>query len=77
MIEARDLTTRYGGTTVVDDLTRSVQPGRVTGVLGPNGAGRSPAGGIATLSGLPLVVPPLGSSLVPLAAAVALRRRDA
>lgn len=35
------LTKRYGDTTVLDDLTFTVQPGRVTGFLGPNGAGKS------------------------------------
>ena len=35
------LTKRYGGRTVVDDLTFSVEPGRVTGFLGPNGSGKS------------------------------------
>ncbi|MFD9907321.1 ABC transporter ATP-binding protein [Streptomyces sp. NPDC059063] len=41
MIEAKELTKRYGGTTAVDDLTFTVRPGRVTGFLGPNGAGKS------------------------------------
>ncbi|MGW3645438.1 ABC transporter ATP-binding protein [Streptomyces sp. NPDC000878] len=41
MIEARDLTKRYGGRTAVDRLTFTVRPGRVTGFLGPNGAGKS------------------------------------
>ncbi|NMI01944.1 ATP-binding cassette domain-containing protein [Pseudonocardia acidicola] len=41
MIEARGLTKRYGSTLAVDDLSFTVQPGRVTGFLGPNGAGKS------------------------------------
>jgi ABC-2 type transport system ATP-binding protein len=41
MIEAEGLTKRYGHTLAVDDLSFSVQPGRVTGFLGPNGAGKS------------------------------------
>jgi ABC-2 type transport system ATP-binding protein len=41
MIEARDLTKRYGDKTAVDHLSFSVAPGRVTGFLGPNGAGKS------------------------------------
>jgi ABC-2 type transport system ATP-binding protein len=41
MIEARGLTKRYGDKLAVDDLTFTVQPGRVTGFLGPNGAGKS------------------------------------
>jgi len=35
------ITKRYGDRTVVDDLTFTVQPGRVTGFLGRNGAGKS------------------------------------
>jgi ABC-2 type transport system ATP-binding protein len=40
MIEARELTKRYGPVTAVDGLTFDVHPGRVTGFLGPNGAGK-------------------------------------
>ncbi|SDU53489.1 ABC transporter ATP-binding protein [Jiangella alkaliphila] len=41
MIEARQLTKRYGDKTVVDHLSFTVKPGEVTGFLGPNGAGKS------------------------------------
>ena len=41
MIEARNLTKRYGDTTAVSDLTFTVRPGIVTGFLGPNGSGKS------------------------------------
>ncbi len=41
MIEAHGLTKRYGPKTAVDDVTFTVQPGKVTGFLGPNGAGKS------------------------------------
>ncbi|MCU1645233.1 MAG: multidrug transporter ATP-binding protein [Nocardia sp.] len=41
MIEAKHLTKHYGGKTAVNDLSFTVQPGRVTGFLGPNGAGKS------------------------------------
>ncbi|GGS13432.1 ABC transporter ATP-binding protein [Streptomyces humidus] len=41
MIEARELTKRYGDKTVVDELSFAVKPGEVTGFLGPNGAGKS------------------------------------
>jgi ABC-2 type transport system ATP-binding protein len=41
MIEARDLTKRYGDKLAVDHLSFTVQPGTVTGFLGPNGAGKS------------------------------------
>ncbi|MGW5733462.1 MULTISPECIES: ATP-binding cassette domain-containing protein [Streptomyces] len=62
MIEARELTKRYGGKAAVDGLTFTVRPGRVTGFLGPNGAGKSttmrmilgldaPSGGTVTVNG--------------------------
>jgi ABC-2 type transport system ATP-binding protein len=41
MIQADRLTKRYGPTVAVDDVSFTVQPGRVTGFLGPNGAGKS------------------------------------
>ncbi|MGW0121077.1 ABC transporter ATP-binding protein [Streptomyces sp. NPDC003327] len=41
MIEAKNLTKRYGDKTAVNDLSFTVEPGRVTGFLGPNGAGKS------------------------------------
>ncbi len=40
-IEIRNLTTRFGRTVAVDDLSFDVRPGRVTGFLGPNGSGKS------------------------------------
>ena len=63
MIEAQDLTKRYGDKVAVDHLTFRVEPGRVTGFLGPNGAGKSttmrlvlgldrPAAGRATINGM-------------------------
>jgi len=62
MIEARDLTKRYGDKLAVDHLSFTVESGRVTGFLGPNGAGKSttmrlllgldrPQSGIATING--------------------------
>ena len=62
MIEARDLTKRYGDQTAVDHLSFTVEPGKVTGFLGPNGAGKSttmrlvlgldrPQSGTATING--------------------------
>jgi ABC-2 type transport system ATP-binding protein len=41
MIEAKNLTKKYGDKVAVDDLSFTVEPGRVTGFLGPNGAGKS------------------------------------
>ncbi|MEU2427434.1 ATP-binding cassette domain-containing protein [Streptomyces sp. NPDC007851] len=64
MIEARQLTKRYGEKTAVDALDFVVRPGTVTGFLGPNGAGKSttmrmvvgldaPTSGSVTVNGLP------------------------
>ena len=41
MIEAKNLTKRYGAKAAVDDLSFAVRPGIVTGFLGPNGSGKS------------------------------------
>jgi ABC-2 type transport system ATP-binding protein len=40
-LEVDGVTKRYGRSTVVDDLSFTVEPGRVTGFLGPNGSGKS------------------------------------
>ena len=64
MIEAHELTKRYGKKTAVDRATFTVQPGTVTGFLGPNGAGKSttmrmivgldrPTSGTVTVNGRP------------------------
>jgi ABC-2 type transport system ATP-binding protein len=41
MIEAENLTKRYGGFTAVNNLTFSCKAGEVVGFLGPNGAGKT------------------------------------
>jgi ABC-2 type transport system ATP-binding protein len=41
MIEAKELTKRYGKTLAVNEVSFTVRPGQVTGFLGPNGAGKS------------------------------------
>ncbi len=41
MIQATDVTKRYGATLALDRLTLSVPQGAVFGLLGPNGAGKS------------------------------------
>ncbi len=62
MIEAANLTKRYGGHTAVSNLTFSCQPGEIVGFLGPNGAGKTttmriltgympPTSGYATIAG--------------------------
>ena len=64
MIQATGLSKRYGDKLAVDDLTFTIEPGRVTGFLGPNGAGKSttmrmllgldaPSAGSATINGRP------------------------
>lgn len=40
-LEIDDLTVRYGETTAVDDVSLSLDPGRVLAVLGPSGSGKS------------------------------------
>jgi ABC-2 type transport system ATP-binding protein len=61
-IEARGLTKRYGMTLAVDELSFDVNPGLVTGFIGPNGSGKtttmrlilgldSPSGGEVTIGG--------------------------
>lgn len=71
VIESTGLTKRYGDTVAVDDLSFTVEPGRVTGFLGPNGAGKSttlrmilglntPTGGTVTVDGVPFSHRPRG-----------------
>jgi ABC-2 type transport system ATP-binding protein len=60
MIELRSLTKRYGSVAAVDDLSFTVQPGRVTGFLGPNGAGKTTTMRII----LGLAAPTAGTALI-------------
>jgi ABC-2 type transport system ATP-binding protein len=64
LIEAENLTKRYGPKVAVDSATFRVEPGQVTGFLGPNGAGKSttmrmilgldrPTSGYVTVNGKP------------------------
>jgi ABC-2 type transport system ATP-binding protein len=64
MIEASNLTKRYGSTVAVSDLSFTIRPGVVTGFLGPNGAGKTttmrlilgldnPTAGTVTVNGTP------------------------
>ena len=41
ILETVNLTRRFGELTAVDDLTLTVEPGEVFGLVGPNGAGKS------------------------------------
>ena len=43
LIEARDLTKRYGAHVALDRANFSVEPGRIVGLIGPNGAGKTTA----------------------------------
>lgn len=63
-IEVKGLHKRFGSITAVNDLSFTVEPGRVTGFLGPNGAGKTttlrlllgllrPTAGSSTIGGRP------------------------
>jgi ABC-2 type transport system ATP-binding protein len=41
IVEARDLTRRFGALTAVDHISFSIAPGEVFALIGPNGAGKS------------------------------------
>ena len=64
-IEVANLTKRFGDVLAVDDLSFTVDEGRIVGFLGPNGAGKTttvrvlgtliaPTSGSATIAGIPL-----------------------
>jgi ABC-2 type transport system ATP-binding protein len=63
LIEITNLTKTFGHVSAVNDLSFTVEPGRVTGFLGPNGAGKTttlrmllglvtPSAGTATFGGI-------------------------
>src|SRR3954466_116792 len=87
MIEAHELTKRYGDTIAVHSLSFTIAPGTVTGFLGPNGAGKSttmrmimgldrPTSGSVTVNGSPLTkhAAPPRDARAPLDAPAAPRR---
>lgn len=41
MIEVKHLTKKYASATAVNDVSFTVEPGKIYGFLGPNGAGKS------------------------------------
>jgi branched-chain amino acid transport system ATP-binding protein len=43
MLEVSKLTKRYGGLVAVKELSFSIQPGEILGLIGPNGSGKSTA----------------------------------
>lgn len=59
-IECKDLSKSYGSKKVLDDITLSLKPGRITGLLGKNGEGKSTL--IKCINGL--LVPEHGEVLV-------------
>ncbi len=70
MIEAKNLTMRYGPTVAVDHVSFQVSRGEILGLLGPNGAGKTtlmrilttfivPAEGTATIDGNDILEKPV------------------
>ena len=41
MIEVKNITKTYGNKKVVDNVSLSIQEGKITSFIGPNGAGKS------------------------------------
>jgi branched-chain amino acid transport system ATP-binding protein len=41
LLEARDLTIRFGGVLAIDQISFDVEAGQIFGVIGPNGAGKT------------------------------------
>jgi gliding motility-associated transport system ATP-binding protein len=75
VIEARNLTKRFGRRTAIDGVSLRVARGEVVGFLGPNGAGKTttlrvlagvfpPTSGQALIDGHDLVADPLGARRV-------------
>jgi ABC-2 type transport system ATP-binding protein len=58
MIEVQSLAKLYGGFTAVRDLSFTVRPGEVLGLVGPNGAGKT-----TTLRCLAGIIPPSGGTV--------------
>ena len=48
MIEINHMVKKYGSHVAVDDLSLTVEPGKIYGFLGPNGAGKSTTMNIIT-----------------------------
>ena len=48
MIEVRNLTKKYGDHFAVQDISFSLEKGKIYGLLGPNGAGKSTTMNIMT-----------------------------
>ena len=48
MIEVKNLVKKYGDHLAVNDLSFTIEPGKIYGFLGPNGAGKSTTMNIIT-----------------------------
>lgn len=48
MVEVKNLTKRYGAKTAIENISFTVEPGKIYGLLGPNGAGKSTTMNIMT-----------------------------
>ncbi len=71
VLEAKNLTKRYGDVTAVDNVSLNVEKGALFGLLGPNGSGKTtmikmltgqtrPTGGSATVLGIDVMKDPVG-----------------
>ena len=41
MLEIRNLTKRFGGLAAVNDVSTTIEPGKINAIIGPNGAGKT------------------------------------
>jgi len=41
VIEAKNVVKKFGDRTLIEDLTFSIPPGAIVGIVGPNGAGKT------------------------------------
>jgi len=41
LLDAKNITKSFGGLTAVNDVTLTIEPGRIVSVIGPNGAGKT------------------------------------
>jgi ABC-2 type transport system ATP-binding protein len=71
VLEAKNLTKKYGDVIAVDNVSLAVEKGALFGLLGPNGSGKTtmikmltgqtrPTGGLVTVLGLDVVQDPIG-----------------
>ena len=71
VLEAKNLTKRYGDVTAVDNVSLNAEKGALFGLLGPNGSGKTtmikmltgqtrPTGGSATVLGIDVMKDPVG-----------------